>query len=177
MNNNNNTDPEYAVDSRYSSKEAQSADAVTFMKARLQRMQSLSKEQIIKAKLMQLKLNMENYLGGSQFNGKRHFLDFLRQYIDIIYSNKRDFARNIGITPVELSQVLNNHRKPKDSFLKKIIVHSEKVYTHVCRYSGRIWLEVYYHEQMSETMNDQNKWRADIENQISVNEASAPYKA
>jgi hypothetical protein len=55
-------DTEYGVDSRYKSDKERESDATALMEARLIRMKNLSKDQIIRAKLLQLKLKMEQYL-------------------------------------------------------------------------------------------------------------------
>jgi len=49
---------EFGVDSRYSSKKERLADGKALMEARLKRMKNLSEDQIIKAKLLQLKFRM-----------------------------------------------------------------------------------------------------------------------
>ena len=65
------TDPEFGVDSRYASNLEKVADSVALMQARLDRLKNLSKEQIIHAKLIQLKLKMEDYLSKPSINGNR----------------------------------------------------------------------------------------------------------
>ena len=55
-------DFEFGIDSRYKTKNEREEDAVALMQARLDRMKNLSKEQILRAKLLQLKLKMEDYL-------------------------------------------------------------------------------------------------------------------
>jgi len=55
-------EPEFGVDSRYNSIDKKLADGKKLMKARLQRLNNLSRNQIIKAKLLQLKLKMKKYL-------------------------------------------------------------------------------------------------------------------
>ncbi len=57
-----NKDPEYGVDSRYKNSMEKEHDSVALMEARLERMKNLAKEQIMRAKLFQLKLKMENIL-------------------------------------------------------------------------------------------------------------------
>lgn len=57
-----NNDFEFGIDSRYKTKNEREEDAVALMQARLDRMKNLSKEQILRAKLLQLKLKMEDYL-------------------------------------------------------------------------------------------------------------------
>lgn len=53
---------EYGIDSRYESKAEQKSEAALLMESRLARMKNLSKDQILHAKLMQLKLKMEDYI-------------------------------------------------------------------------------------------------------------------
>jgi hypothetical protein len=55
-NKNINNDFEFGIDSRYKTKNEREEDAVALMQARLDRMKNLSKEQILCAKLLQLKL-------------------------------------------------------------------------------------------------------------------------
>jgi hypothetical protein len=52
-------DAEYGLDSRYKSKKERESEAASLMEARLMRIKNLSKDQINRAKLMQLKLKME----------------------------------------------------------------------------------------------------------------------
>jgi hypothetical protein len=49
----------YGLDSRYKSKKERESNAAALMEARLKRMKNLSGDQIIRAKLIQLKLRME----------------------------------------------------------------------------------------------------------------------
>jgi len=55
-------DVEYGIDSRYKSGLESVSEATTLMEARLRRMKMLSNDQITKAKLLQLKLKMEDFL-------------------------------------------------------------------------------------------------------------------
>lgn len=50
---------EYGVDSRYRSSEERKEETIALMQARLERIKNLSREQIIKVKLLQLKLKMK----------------------------------------------------------------------------------------------------------------------
>ena len=59
--NNIQVDPEFGVDSKYKSIKEKKQDSVTLMQARLDRMKNLPKEQVIRAKLLQLKLKMETH--------------------------------------------------------------------------------------------------------------------
>jgi hypothetical protein len=55
-------DAEYGIDSKYKSGLESVSEATTLMEARLRRMKMLSNDQITKAKLLQLKLKMEDFL-------------------------------------------------------------------------------------------------------------------
>ena len=78
-----NIDIEYGVDSRYTSKNEQETAATALMEARLKRMKNLSNEQIVKAKLMQLRLKMEEYLKNpNDINLKRKLeLEHMKTYM------------------------------------------------------------------------------------------------
>ena len=69
-----NADFEFGVDSRYKSNIERDQDSIALMEARLDRMKNLSKEQIIRAKLLQLKLQMENYLQNPVYDNQNYFL-------------------------------------------------------------------------------------------------------
>ena len=61
-NKNHLMDAEYGLDSRYKSGLESVSEAKALMEARLRRMKMLSNDQITKAKLLQLKLKMEDFL-------------------------------------------------------------------------------------------------------------------
>lgn len=67
-------DPEYGLDSRFKSSKERESESALLMEARLSRMKKLSKDQIIRAKLMQLKLKTEEPLNivSSQVSGGRY---------------------------------------------------------------------------------------------------------
>lgn len=166
-----NVDTEYGVDSRYTSKSAKETEATALMEARLKRMKNLTNEQIVKAKLMQLKLKMEEYLKKPVYDKQNYFSEFLRFYIDAIYSKRTNFAKDIDIAPVSLSQVINNHREPKEEFIMKLMIHSEKAYKNVCEFHKKTWYQVYYHEKICDTMSSQEEWRPKIEKKVKLSAA------
>jgi len=159
---------EYGVDSRYSSKKERQADSKALMEARLQRMKNVSEDQIVKAKLLQLKLKMEEYIKKPVYENRNFFTDFLASYIDTIYNRRAKFAEDINVTPVRLSQVLNNHREPKEEFMLRLMIHSEKTYKNVCHFHKKTWYQVYYHEKICDTMSSQDKWRPSEEKHVNI---------
>ena len=151
--------PEFGVDSRYKSLDKKLSDGKQLMEARLKRLNKLSRSQVIKAKLLQLKLKMEDYLKQPIYEERNFFTNFLTTYIDTIYDKRAMFAKDINITPVSLSQILNNHREPKEEFMFRLMLHSELTFKHICIFQKKTWYQVYYHEKICDTMANQNEWR------------------
>ena len=162
---------EYGVDSRYKSKKERESDATALMEARLKRMKNLSKDQIIRAKLVQLKLKMEEFIKSPVYDDRNYFSDFLKSYVDAIYSKRSVFAKDIDIADVSLSQVINNHREPKEDFIMRLMIHSEMVFKNVCTFQKEIWYHVYFQEKICDTMSSQEKWRPEIEKHVRLSES------
>jgi hypothetical protein len=163
-----NDDPEFGVDSRYQSRKEQGFDSSSLMETRLAKMRNLSKDQISKAKLMQLKFKMEEFIKQPVYDDHNHFSMFLASYIDSIYPKRNVFAKDIDISTVSLSQIINNHREPKDEFIKKLMVHSEKVYSNICEFDTKTWFQVFFLEKICDTMSSQKEWKPLIEKQVKV---------
>ena len=163
-------DVEYGIDSRYKSDLESVSEATALMEARLRRMKMLSNDQITKAKLLQLKLKMEEFINHPVYDNHNHFSNFLKFYIDSIYSKRSIFAKDINVDPVSLSQVINNHREPKDEFILKLMIHSEKVYKDVCSFNKKIWYQIYFNNKICEIMAKQEEWQPEIEKQVRVSE-------
>jgi len=174
-NNINNADAEYGVDSRYHSEKERESEAVALMEARIRKMKGLSGADITRARLIQLKLKMEDYLAKSSYDKGNYFSEFLRIYIDTIYSKRGIFADDIDITPIQLSQVINNHREPNEEFLKKLMVHSEKMFQNVCEFKPQTWYQVYYREKLTNTLSTQDTWRPKIEEHVRISEPLMKY--
>jgi hypothetical protein len=165
-------DVEYGIDSRYKSGLESVSEATILMEARLRRMKMLSKDQITKAKLLQLKLKMEEFINHPIYDNHNHFSNFLKFYIDSIYSKRNTFAKDINVDPVSLSQVINNHREPKDEFILKLMIHSEKAYKDVCSFNKKIWFQIYFNNKICEIMAKQEQWQPEIEKQVRISEVT-----
>ena len=157
---------EFGIDSRYKSKNERALDGQALMEARLERLKNVSPHEIVKAKLIQLKLKMEEFLSKPLDEESNYFTDFLTHYIDTIYDKRNKFADDINISKVKLSQVLNNHREPQDEFMLKLMVHSEKVYKNICAFQNETWYKVYFHEKIYETMIRQSEWRPRVSKHV-----------
>jgi hypothetical protein len=171
-----NTDAEYGVDSRYESSKERESEAVALMEARIKKMKGLSGEEIIHAKLMQLKLKMEEYLTKSTYDQSHYFSDFLKIYIDTIYSKRSGFADDIDITPVLLSQIINHHREPNGEFFQKLMIHSEKMFRNICEFQPQIWYQVFYQEKLHYTLSTQDSWKPQMEEHVRISEPLIKYK-
>ncbi|MEM6687364.1 MAG: hypothetical protein AAF617_16410 [Bacteroidota bacterium] len=171
----NNTDPEFGVDSRYLSDNEYTTEAAALMEARLRRMKRLSDDQIIHAKLLQLKLKMQAFVAQSIPSSQDSFASFLKIYIEIIYSKRAVFAQDIGVTPVILSQIINNHRAPKDEFIVKLMIHSARIYENVCAFPTALWYKVYFHEKLCTMLSMQEQQLATLEKEVFVSEPSVRY--
>lgn len=161
---------EFGIDSRYKTKKEKEKDSIALMQARLERMKSLPEDQILRAKLIQLKLKMENYLKNSVHDNQKYFAQFLKFYVDTIYSKRNEFAEDINVTANFLSKIINSHREPNEEFILKLMVHSEKIFEKVGEFNKETWYQVYFHEKLCDTMSSQEKWRPDIEKQIKIKE-------
>lgn len=144
------------------------SDGKKLMEARLKRLNNLSRSQVIKAKLLQLKFRMEDYLKQPIYEEYDFFTSFLSNYIDTIYDKRSMFAKDINITPVSLSQILNNHREPKEEFMFRLMLQSELTFKNICEFQKETWYQVYYHEKICDTMSNQDEWRP-LEKEICEN--------
>lgn len=95
----------------------------------------------------------------------------MKTYIDTIYSKRSSFAKDIDITPVKLSQIINNHREPTDEFIMRLMIHSERVFGNVCAFHKKTWYQVYFHEKIYDTMSKQEEWRPKIEKHVTFSES------
>jgi len=129
------------------------------------------RKQIIKAKLLQLKLKMEDYIKQPVYEEYNFFTSFLSDYIDTIYEKRVMFAKDINITPVSLSQILNNHREPKEEFMFRLMLHSELTFKSICEFQKRTWYQVYYHEKICDTMANQNEWKPTEKKNVKIKNA------
>lgn len=170
-----NIEAEYGVDSRYASAKERESEAVALMEARIKKMKGLTAEEIMRAKLMQLKLKMEECLIKSAVDQSNLFSEFLKIYIDTIYSKRSGFADDIDITPVLLSQIINNHREPGSEFFQKLMIHSEKMFRSVCEFQPQIWYQIYYQDKLHHTLATLDTWKPQIEAHVRISEPLIRY--
>ncbi len=114
----------------------------------------VSKRQILKSKrkskLLNLKFLMEDFLYSRDTNREFYFGYFLKEYINRIDRNSKEFAIEIDVNPTELSQIINRHRKPTDKLIYRLDIHSNK------NFPAIIWFSVLEKERSLELTNDKS---------------------
>jgi hypothetical protein len=156
-------DSEFGIDSRYKTNIEQKQDAISLLESRLAKLKNLSLEQIIEAKLVQLKLQMEKILDNGLTQTEQHFIPFLTKYIDILYTQRNKFSEEIKIPSNLLSKILNEHREANDDFIQKVMLHSEKKFKNINAFNSIIWYRLFYNDKINAVISEQKKWRKVIE--------------
>jgi plasmid maintenance system antidote protein VapI len=133
--------------SELSAKEQQEAGK-QLKEARKKAQQEITPNQQVVFRLMQLKFQMEDYIKGAGYNAKLSFGHFLREYVLSLDKNNRAFAKDIDIDETELSQIINNHRKPSEKLMIRLEIHSNKTIPAI------IWYKLLEKEREHEMMTD-----------------------
>jgi len=91
------------------------------------RRDAMNREDHLKGTLLQLRFQIEDYLNDLHFDKRKTFGYFLKSYIDGINKKQKEFAYEIDIKPTELSQYINNHRKPPQNIMVRLELHSHNM--------------------------------------------------
>jgi len=153
----------YLIDSRKLSSKERKQNADEMQKARAERFINRSSHEIKMAKLMQLKFQMEDYLDAPNNDSRFSFIYFLKKYVEIIYKKQKDFAHDLSVEPLLLSQLLNRHREPQEKFMLRLMVHSDRTFKTVCKFDQEIWYKIYYQEKLEQIISTQKNWRNSVE--------------
>ncbi|MGB8190668.1 MAG: hypothetical protein WCF67_02060 [Chitinophagaceae bacterium] len=95
-----------------------------FAEFRQKRLAEMTPEEKLLGKMMQLKLQMQDYIQSKTYRDDKRFGYFLTKYIEMLERKNKDFASDINIKPVELSQLLNHHRNPNIKIFIRLEIHS-----------------------------------------------------
>lgn len=147
------------VDSSVLTDEERERDRLIMLKRRKERMKKMPEEVLQSADLLQLKLHIESYIEDPAENPKPRFAEFLTRYADILYKKRKDFADDLSIDPIMLSHVLNNHRDPQDTFMYRLIIHSEAAYKDITGFKRELWPMVYYKDKVERFMAAESEVR------------------
>lgn len=124
-----------------------------------------SERDILTAKLMQLKFQLEDYLSNREFESNRRFGYFLKSYLAILGKKRIDFAREIDVHETFLSQLINGRRKPNDNIIIRLELHSNKCIP------AEYWFRVVEKERIFEIKTNRqlrNEERVHVSNKIPV---------
>ncbi|MCK5068400.1 MAG: hypothetical protein KAR16_13220 [Bacteroidales bacterium] len=147
------------IDSRVLTDEERDRDRLIMLKIRKAKAREMPGELIQSMKLLQLKLQMESYINDPISITEPRFAEFLTTYVDTLYKKRKNFAADLSIDPMMLSQVLNNHRDPQDTFMYRLIIHSEASYKDLTVFNRELWPRVYYQDKVNRFITAENHVR------------------
>ncbi len=154
-------DPEFGVSSQNFEHLNLVSEAVELMQYRVNQMKKLTDADIRKARLLQLKYKMNSYLKDQSYESEARFSEFLEIYVDVLYKKRLDFAMEVGISGVVLSQFINGHREPNMEFVSKLTIHALNTYKSVGSFSAALWFEVFYKDKLHEAVHQFNEKSVD----------------
>jgi hypothetical protein len=93
-------------------------------KALIKRRANMSPATRLELSLLQLRLNIEEYLEDDTFDKHKTLGYFLKAYIKVLNKKANEFASEIAITPAVLSQYITDARIPPTSILVRLELHS-----------------------------------------------------
>lgn len=151
--NKNVEDFKYLIDSRNLTNKEKVEEREAILKARAARFEERSESEIKNAKLMQLKYQIKDYIDNLIDNRNPSFSAFLKVYVDTLYKKRKDFAADINIEAISLSHILNEHREPNESFLKKLIKHSQSSFNELGGFDKELWPMISFWDKTSRFLN------------------------
>jgi plasmid maintenance system antidote protein VapI len=119
-----------------------------FWQERRKQFANRTPQQQIYDKLLQLKFQLEDYVGGNQYQTALNFGYFLNEYVNRQAKPDKEFAADIDVKPAVLSQYLNNHRKPTEKFVIRLELHSNGMIPALA------WLKLLQKDKEHEIMTD-----------------------
>ena len=79
-------------------------------------------------KLMQLRLQIEEYVKSTDFDMEKTFGYYLKEYLHLINVRRNVFAHDISIHETLLSQLINNKRYPNEGIMIRLELHSNNIF-------------------------------------------------
>jgi len=107
-------------------KEEQKEIREEFLKLRLERLKSMSEEELISSDLFAFKLRLKRYFEKSKYDDAFSFSNQLKTYIKITRRSNADVASNLGIHKTKLSRLINRRESPNIDLMYRLEVHSSK---------------------------------------------------
>lgn len=98
------------------------ADELAKQRAKTQ--SAMSEKTRLSLELLQLKFRLEDYISSNEFDKKKTFGSFFKIYLKVVKKKEKEFAQEIKVHETTISQLVNDHRNPKDAILIKLEIHS-----------------------------------------------------
>jgi len=86
----------------------------------------MTEDDILKARLYQLRFQLEDYLK-KDYDPAMNFGHFLDRYLKVLNKRKKEFAAEIQIHETLLSHLISNRREPNDSVIIRLELHSNSI--------------------------------------------------
>ncbi|MFK8165538.1 MAG: hypothetical protein AB8H12_24030 [Lewinella sp.] len=109
-----------------SPKEEQQEIREEFLKLRLERLKSMSDEELISLDLFAFKLRLKKYFENDKYDDAFSFSSQLKKYLKITRRSNADVARNLGIHKTKLSRLINQRENPNIDLMYRLETHSSK---------------------------------------------------
>ncbi|WP_207508200.1 hypothetical protein [Telluribacter humicola] len=93
---------------------------------RQKRMAERSQQEKLYGQLLQLKIQMEDYIRQDTYDPKKSFSHFLNSYIELLQKKKNEVASELAIHKTKLSQLLSGHREPSEEIFIRLELHSNR---------------------------------------------------
>lgn len=94
-------------------------------------------------RFLQLKFEMQSYLE-DESDSITPFGFFLKEYIDRTQKKNKEFAEDISINYTELSQVINQKRRPSEKMILRLHIHSNEFFP------ASLWFAILEKERRAE---------------------------
>ncbi len=121
-----------------------------FREIRKQQKENQSEQSKLISQLLQLKFLIEDYLKADYFNKSFYFGYFLKEYITRLEKKNKQFAQEIDVDPTELSQIINQHRKPTEKIIYRLEIHSNR------NFPAIMWFKILEKERAYELLHDKS---------------------
>ena len=119
-----------------------------FWHERRKKFANRTSQQQVHDNLLQLKFQLEDYIKSNQYDDVLNFSYFLNEYVNRQDKKDKEFATEIDIKPTELSQYLNNLRKPPEKIIFRLELHSNGLIPAVA------WYKLLQKDKEHEIMTD-----------------------
>jgi hypothetical protein len=94
---------------------------------RLKRRENITADTVLKIKLMQFKLRLEEYINSDRYEPQNTFGFFLGQYISLTNKKQKEFAHDIHVHETLLNNMIKDRREPSRSVFIRLELHSNNI--------------------------------------------------